>query len=90
MPKLICGLSKRIEDAFSGCRTAFVSAEVELDIATIRDTTKLKQHIRCGFDRIREAIEEELARPRPTAATPTDEHCNGYHNGREATVIRPR
>lgn len=90
MPKLICGLSKRIEDFEIGSRTASVSVEVELDAATIRDTAKLKQHIRCGFDRIREAIEEELARPDPMAAPPEVINRNGHSGCQTARIRRPR
>jgi hypothetical protein len=62
MPKLICGLSKQVVEQNGSTRGASVRLEIELEPTTVRDAPKLKQHIRCGFDRIQEAIEEELAR----------------------------
>lgn len=79
MPKLICGLSKQVVEQDGSTRGANVSLEIELEPATVRDAPKLKQHLRCGFDRIREAIEEELARgevgsldPSPLAEEPSE------------------
>lgn len=90
MPKLVCGLTQRKDEPLCGYRTASVSVEVELDAATLRDGAKLKQHIRCAFDRIREAIEEELAREGPSAAKPTRTNGNGLHAQRFNIGRRPR
>jgi hypothetical protein len=60
--KLSCGLSKKVGEPNYGSRGATVSVEMELDSVTLRQPERLKQHIRCAFDRVREAIEEELAR----------------------------
>ena len=60
MPKLCCSLSKEVRDERGG-RTAAVTLEVELSAETLKSPALLTKHIRCGFDRIRAAIEEELA-----------------------------
>lgn len=85
MPKLICGLSKEIQLP-DGCRSASVRLEIELEPATVRDAAKLKHHIRCGFDRVRSAIDEELAREVPADDASFVEHGTRNCNGR----IRPR
>lgn len=67
MLKLACGLSKKVGEPNYGSRGASVTVEMELDSVTLRQPERLKQHIRCAFDRVREAIEEELGRPGPAA-----------------------
>lgn len=77
MIKLVCGLSKRIESLNTGSREASVSVEVQLERVTLRQPEKLKEHIRCGFNRIRDAIDEELARqetPKPTGWLEASHH----------------
>ena len=86
MLKLVCGLSRKVGEPNFGSRGASVSVEVELDSVTLRQPEKLKQHIRCGFDRIREAIEEELARPGPEGPGEEPQGRNGRRRGRR---VRP-
>ena len=66
MAKLCCTLTKQVRDGPHGGRTASVSLEVELDAETVKNPPRLRQHIRYGFDRVREAIDEGLRRHEPT------------------------
>src|SRR5688572_28520736 len=87
MPKLICGLSKNVGRPGRETRGASITLEVELEIATLRDPATLKRHIRCGFDRSREAIEEELARP---CSAGTEDAVEPDSNGRgRVRRVRP-
>ena len=56
MPTLRCSLSKEVRGEAGG-RTAAVELEVDLSAETLKNPMLLRKHIRCGFDRVRVAIE---------------------------------
>ncbi len=93
MAKLICGLSKTIKEPDGGRRSATVNLEVELEASTLRQPDQLQQHIRCGFDRVRSAIEEELARSgsEPVASTAAAElRSNGRRRQSRVLPLTPK
>lgn len=97
MPKLVCELSKQVRLETGGLKTAGVRLEVEIVAETARNPGRLLQHIRCGFDRVREAIDEELARAEPQrdlagAGPPSTSNgrSSGHKSARPATSSQLR
>ena len=85
--KLTCGLSKSV-GGVDGGRSASVSVEVELDPVTFRQPGKLKAYVRRAFDRVRDAIDEEVARPDATAVTSGNGGTVRPRNGSETRSSR--